>query len=94
MLYTQRENAENCVSFEGAWERTKVDSGHIGIVNITGQGADGFTFRGQFYYYGHSGFLEGKRSLLLPVLPAMHKRLKKLCKMNICCFFCRTKHCV
>lgn len=87
LLYTQRENAENCVSFEGAWERTKVDSGHIGIVNITGQGADGFTFRGQFYYYGHSGFLEGEAFFIAPGVACYAQTPEKIMQNEYLLFF-------
>lgn len=87
LLYTQRENVESRVSFEGDWERTNVTSGHIGSVNITGQGTDGFTFRGQFYYYGHSGFLEGKAFFIAPGVACYAQTPEKIMQNEYVLFF-------
>lgn len=87
LLYTQRENAENSVSFEGDWRRTNVNSGNIGSLDITGQGTDGFIFRGQFYYYGHSGFLEGEAFFIAPGIACYAETPEKIMQNEYVLFF-------
>lgn len=87
LLYTQREPAENNASFEGAWRRTNVHSGNIGNLEISEQGADGFAFQGQFYYYGHSGFLEGEAFFIAPGVACYAQTPEKIMQNEYVLFF-------
>lgn len=62
----QEQTVENAEAFEGVWNRTEEVSGCAAQIEITEQNEEGFTFCGDFYYYSHSGYLEGKASFTAP----------------------------
>ncbi len=59
-IYDQIQPVEQAEAFEGTWHRTDTVSGLGAELIITEQTADGFSFIGDFWYYSHSGWMEGK----------------------------------
>lgn len=58
-LYEQIRPVEQAEMFEGTWNRTGVASTLGAEIAITEQTEEGFAFEGDFYYFSHSGWIEG-----------------------------------
>ncbi len=65
-IYEQIQPMEQAESFEGTWHRTDVASGFGAELTITEQSEEGFAFVGDFYYYAHSGWMEGDAKFVAP----------------------------
>lgn len=59
-LYQQKIAQTDAPDFTGEWNRTNEVRGFDGLVSISGQDEEGFDFSGEFYYYSHSGVMEGR----------------------------------
>ena len=65
-IYDQRQPVEQAESFEGTWHRTDTASGLGAELTISEQTADGFSFYGDFWYYSHSGYMDGTAYFAAP----------------------------
>lgn len=59
-LYQRKGAQADALDFSGEWNRTNVVTGIAGSVWISNQDEEGFDFSGEFYYYSHSGEIEGR----------------------------------
>ena len=59
-LYQRKDVQTDALDFSGEWNRTNVVTGIEGSVWISNQDEEGFDFSGEFYYYSHSGEIEGR----------------------------------
>lgn len=59
-LYQRKGAQADALDFNGEWNRTNVVTGIAGSVWISNQDEEGFDFSGEFYYYSHSGEIEGR----------------------------------
>lgn len=65
-IYEQIQPVEQAESFEGTWYRTDTASSLGAELTITDQTVEGFAFVGDFYYYSHSGWMEGNAKFVAP----------------------------
>lgn len=65
-IYSQIQPVEQAESFEGTWQRTEVANSLSAELTITEQTEEGFMFVGDFYYYSHSGYMEGNANFVAP----------------------------
>lgn len=65
-LYDQIQTVENAENFEGTWNRTNVVNAFWGEITVTNQNTEGFDFIGDFSYYSHAGYLEGRAYFVAP----------------------------
>lgn len=65
-LYEQIQPVPDAEKYEGTWHRTDVASSMDAEITITEQTAEGFSFVGDFCYYSHSGWMEGKALFVAP----------------------------
>ncbi len=65
-LYEQIQPVPDAEKYEGTWHRTDVASSVGAEITITDQTEDGFSFTGDFYYYSHSGWMEGDAKFAAP----------------------------
>lgn len=65
-IYEQIQTVEQAENFEGTWYRTDTASSLEAELAITEQTTEGFSFAGEFFYYSHSGWMEGKAFFAAP----------------------------
>ncbi len=65
-IYAQIQPATQAEAFEGMWHRTDTASGLGAELTISEQTAEGFSFFGDFWYYAHSGCMEGQALFVAP----------------------------
>ena len=65
-IYEQIQPVEQAENFEETWHRTDTASSLGADITITEQTAEGFSFVGDFYYYSHSGWMEGNALFVAP----------------------------
>ena len=58
-MYEKKKAVSNHKDFGGHWARTQVHSSSSGDIEIENVNDEGFHFSGEFYYYSHSGEVEG-----------------------------------
>nr|MBQ8252617.1 hypothetical protein [Lachnospiraceae bacterium] len=65
-VYEQIQAQDEAENFEGTWQRSEVASSLGAELTITEQDEEGFSFIGDFYYFSHMGWLEGKALFVAP----------------------------
>ena len=65
-IYEQVQTVDQAENFEGTWHRTDTASSLGAELTITEQTVEGFSFVGDFWYYSHSGWMEGSALFVAP----------------------------
>ncbi|SDA37687.1 hypothetical protein SAMN02910275_00024 [Butyrivibrio sp. INlla18] len=58
-IYETRKSTETATNFEGQWQQTNNHSSIGGDITISDQDKEKFSFKGEFYYFSHTGDAEG-----------------------------------